>query len=316
MVERRLEAVDLALERSAVWGNQRRWREEDQFWTGLFVLNADGTETRLSVGHFIKGLVSHVIGGPTPDEAGGSFSPTDPRSSTKTTLSGPPPTAVITYSLRASTSSKRRAARRSSSRQVRNQTRWTRRRSPRTGNRFAYLDGLGDMGTSIWVMNADGSDARGLVVVKGLWPAGLVWSPDGSRLAFSAGPRGLVWVVGADGSGLTSAISHGVNPHWSPDGSRIAYERTAGGSSRSSARTGRTSRRSATGAPDRGTPCLSRCAVTASQPLPRAGPPRSSTRSWLWSRGRLRSCMARTAQDRRKMIGAIRRCRFVDGTDT
>jgi len=35
-------------------------------------------------------------------------------------------------------------------------------------------------------------------------------------------------------------------------------------------------------APDRGTPCLSRRSVTASQRLPRAGPPRSSTRSWLW----------------------------------
>jgi WD40-like Beta Propeller Repeat len=57
----------------------------------------------------------------------------------------------------------------------------------------------------------------------------LVWSPDGSRLAFSA-QEGGIWVVGVDGSGLTKVIPHGVNPAWSPDGSRISYERTAPGS--------------------------------------------------------------------------------------
>ena len=92
------------------------------------------------------------------------------------------------------------------------------------GEQIAYFDGSFDMGNSIWVMNADGSDARELVVPGGPRPAGLVWSPDGSRLAYSAGHGRLIWVVGADGSGQTSVIPHGVNPHWSPDGSHIAYE--------------------------------------------------------------------------------------------
>jgi Tol biopolymer transport system component len=199
-------------------------REEDQFWTGLFVLNADGTETRLSVGHFIKGLVSHVIGGPTPDEAGGSFSPDGSQvvysDDTVRPASGGGWRRVLAsgiYVVQAEGGTPQ-LLHESATETVSAPT-----FSP-DGEQIAYFDGYGDMGTSIWVMNADGSDARELAAVKGLWPVSLVWSPDGSRLAFSAGPGRWVWVVGADGSGLTSVISHGVNPHWSPDGSRIAYE--------------------------------------------------------------------------------------------
>jgi WD40-like Beta Propeller Repeat len=203
------------------------WRSSDRAslpgWTGLFVLNTDGTETRVAVGHFIEGSVSHVIGGPTPDEAGGSFSPDGSQVVYEDDTVRPAPRGG--YSVLASgiyvvqaEGGTPQLLRKSATETVDAPT-----FSP-DGEQIAYLDGLGDMGTSIWVMNADGSDARELVAVKGLWPAGLVWSPDGSRLAFSAGPRRLVWVVGADGSGLTSVISHGVNPVWSPDGSRIAYE--------------------------------------------------------------------------------------------
>jgi Tol biopolymer transport system component len=203
------------------------WRSSDRAslhnWTGLFVLNADGTETRVAVGHRIEGSVSHVIGGGTPDEAGGSFSPDGSQvvyeDDTFRPASGGGWNVLASgiYVVQAEGGTPQ-LLRKSATETVDAPT-----FSP-DGEQIAYFDGYGDMGTSIWIMNADGSDARELVVVKGLWPVGLVWSPDGSRLAFSAGPGRLVWVVGADGSGLTSVISHGVNPQWSPDGSRIAYE--------------------------------------------------------------------------------------------
>jgi dipeptidyl aminopeptidase/acylaminoacyl peptidase len=201
-------------------------REEEQFWTGLFVLNADGTETRVAVGHFIKGSVSHMIGGMTPDGAGGSFSPDGSQvvyeDDTVRPASGGGWHVLASgiYVVQAEGGTPQ-LLHKSATETVSAPT-----FSP-DGEQIAYFDGYGDMGTSIWVMNADGSDARELVVVKGLWPVGLVWSPDGSRLAFSAGPGRWVWVVGVDGSGLTSVISPGKRPSWSPDGSHIAYR--AGG---------------------------------------------------------------------------------------
>lgn len=63
----------------------------------------------------------------------------------------------------------------------------------------------------------------------------LLWSPDGTRIAFSA--NGQIWVVNADGSGLT-ALSHppATEPitgfptrdfpmQWSPNGTRVLYTR-------------------------------------------------------------------------------------------
>lgn len=61
------------------------------------------------------------------------------------------------------------------------------------------------------------------------------WSPDGSRLAFSSTRDGAhldIWVVNADGSGLTNLTpladstesgQAGIEPTWSPDGTKIAY---------------------------------------------------------------------------------------------
>lgn len=100
-----------------------------------------------------------------------------------------------------------------------------------TGAQIAYFDGMGDWGHTLWVMNADGSDPRMLVddpVLQGASHIGhLVWSPDGTRLAFNF-EEGGIWVVGEDGSGLTFIIPDGVAPYWSPDGSRISYHRLTG----------------------------------------------------------------------------------------
>jgi WD40-like Beta Propeller Repeat len=95
------------------------------------------------------------------------------------------------------------------------------------GSKIAYFDGA-DWGHGLRVMNADGSHVRELIESDGklsdeIGPsAKLVWSPDGSRLAFEA--AGGIWVIGADGSGLRKLIPRGSHPSWSPDGSRIAYE--------------------------------------------------------------------------------------------
>jgi Tol biopolymer transport system component len=94
------------------------------------------------------------------------------------------------------------------------------------GSQIAYVDGIGDWGNSIRVMDADGGHVRE-IVDSGQKEAmdghvfNLAWSPDGSRLAFDT--RDGIWVVGLDGSGLRMVIRHGGTPTWSPDGSRLAY---------------------------------------------------------------------------------------------
>jgi WD40-like Beta Propeller Repeat len=93
------------------------------------------------------------------------------------------------------------------------------------GSQIAYFDGYGDWGHSLRVMDSDGTDSR--VVVENSETLevghvhGLEWSPDGSQLAFSIGGR--LYVVGVDGSGFRLVIDNGVGPYWSPDGSHIAY---------------------------------------------------------------------------------------------
>ena len=73
------------------------------------------------------------------------------------------------------------------------------------------------------VMNADGSGSRILVDdLEADRIYNLAWSPDGERLAFGLGSKGI-YVVGADGSGFTLAIPGGAYPYWSPDGTRIAF---------------------------------------------------------------------------------------------
>jgi dipeptidyl aminopeptidase/acylaminoacyl peptidase len=99
------------------------------------------------------------------------------------------------------------------------------------GTKIAYIDGMGDWGNGLRVIDADGSHVRVLLESDGELSDGIatpsceggpVWSPDGSRLAF-CGPGGI-WVIGADGSGLRKVIPNGEKPSWSPDGSRIAYQ--------------------------------------------------------------------------------------------
>ena len=92
---------------------------------------------------------------------------------------------------------------------------------------------------TLYLADADGSNVRqlGPAPLHGVSPA---WSPDGTRLVFvsfddrnaprcpaaSCPPSGELYVVGADGSGLTRltrSTADDEHPTWSPDGTRIAF---------------------------------------------------------------------------------------------
>ena len=82
----------------------------------------------------------------------------------------------------------------------------------------------------IWIMDVDGTNAEALTGDRAddVFP---VWSPDGSRIAWSRGDKGVyeIWVMNADGSGKVQITFDGVRsraPTWSPDGERIAFGRS------------------------------------------------------------------------------------------
>ena len=182
--------------------------------TDLYVLNADGSKTRLT-----HGVVSECCGG-GHSPAGGSFSPdgtmvvygdggelyvVDANGGRPRLLAGNGPGGAALFS-----------------------PAW----SP-DGSLVAFPSILGEgdsIKAAISVMKADGTGRR-VIVGPGAGgtyartiASGLAWSPDGSHLAFSS-VFGHIYFVGADGSGLRQITDGGLNfwPSWSPDGSRIAF---------------------------------------------------------------------------------------------
>jgi len=107
------------------------------------------------------------------------------------------------------------------------------------GKRLAFLGAGLDGRFDVYVINADGTDARDITnsPEDEFWPA---WSPDGTRIAFAwmglpGNNQGELVVTDPDGSNpvhlpLGSPINSNT-PVWSPDGTRIlAYSDPGGGS--------------------------------------------------------------------------------------
>jgi TolB protein len=96
------------------------------------------------------------------------------------------------------------------------------------GQRIAAV-GYTDSSTwSIYVFDVDGSDLTRLTNAPGLWDSEPIWSPDGTRIAFTRiypdqDDREEIWIMNADGSDPHWIGLEGFAAKWSPDGSRLLY---------------------------------------------------------------------------------------------
>jgi len=92
-----------------------------------------------------------------------------------------------------------------------------------------YNSGTMDCNIEIYVMNANGGNEINLTN-HSAEDVSLVWSPDGSKIAFTSKRDGNaeVYVMNADGSNLTNLTNNPADDYncfqsWSPDGSKIAF---------------------------------------------------------------------------------------------
>ncbi|HEV2801208.1 MAG TPA: DUF4214 domain-containing protein [Pyrinomonadaceae bacterium] len=87
-----------------------------------------------------------------------------------------------------------------------------------------YRSSSADAEGGIYVMNPDGSNQTRVPIANPVYSA--VWSPDGTRFAYTAERNGTrdIYIANVDGSGEKNLTDGGgASPTWSPDGERIAY---------------------------------------------------------------------------------------------
>lgn len=100
--------------------------------------------------------------------------------------------------------------------------------------RIAYVDAS----SRVVVSDQGGSTIAVMPVVSGATVAAPTWSPDGTRLTFSACPQAAedhdrcdeLYVIAAEGSDLTLLADQAGLGSWSPDGTRIAFSSHRSGS--------------------------------------------------------------------------------------
>lgn len=103
------------------------------------------------------------------------------------------------------------------------------------GSQIAMTVLDGEMKSEIWLMYADGSDARAITTCAPGSCSSPAWSPDGSTLAYerqdasatgNPGPS-RIWLYDVETSETAPVFEDnqvlGFTPRWSPDGSRLAF---------------------------------------------------------------------------------------------
>jgi len=91
----------------------------------------------------------------------------------------------------------------------------------------------------VWVMDADGTHQRKLVLPAGFLPCEIAWSPDGKELALAA--NGGIWLASVNGTGLRplspNCTSGGgcappdySSPRWNPAGTKVTFSGAESGS--------------------------------------------------------------------------------------
>jgi PKD repeat protein len=92
---------------------------------------------------------------------------------------------------------------------------------------FSTDSGGRSAASEIWTMAPDGTDPVRLTT-NSVYDGEPVWSPDGTRIAFTSTRAGTLdtWVMNADGTGAARLTVHNaadISPTWSPDGHSIAF---------------------------------------------------------------------------------------------